>query len=80
MYVVQDAVFLLLGKHAEELKHTSVGHDWERGIVGAIALKTKGDVWVLEAVAEIKGLSVVVPCVCRTMCVLILATNNGSIT
>jgi hypothetical protein len=29
--------------------------------VGAIALKTKKDVWVLEAVAEIENLSVVVP-------------------
>jgi hypothetical protein len=67
MYVVQ-AVFLFLGKHTEELNHTSVGHDWECGVVGAIALKTKRVVWVLEAVAEIEGLSVVVPRVCHLVC------------
>lgn len=54
-----DAVFLLLGKHAEDLTHTPAGQDSERGVMGTSALETKKDLWVPEAVAEIEGLSVV---------------------
>jgi hypothetical protein len=56
-----NAVFLLLGKHAEAIKRTLSGEDWERGVLGTITPQTTKDVWVLETTTEVESLSVVVP-------------------
>jgi hypothetical protein len=56
-----NAVFVLLGKHVEELKHTRDWVGWESGVAAATALETNKDVWVLESIAEMENLSVVIP-------------------
>jgi hypothetical protein len=56
-----NAVFVLLGKNVEELKHTRDWVGWECGVAAATAMETNKDVWVLESIAELDGLSVVIP-------------------
>lgn len=56
-----NAVFVLLGKHVEELKHTRDWVGWESGVAAGVALATNKDVWVLESIAEMETLSVVIP-------------------
>lgn len=56
-----DAVFVLLGKNVEALKHTRDWVGWESGVAAVTALETNKDVWVLESVAEMDGLSIVIP-------------------
>ena len=54
-------MFVLLGKHVEELKHTRDWVGWECGVAAATALETNKDVWVLESIAEMDALSIVIP-------------------
>jgi TIR domain len=63
-----NAVFMLLGRHVEELKHTRdwVGH--EGGIATAAALQGNKDIWVLESIAESDSLSVVIPYLRHYVC------------
>lgn len=56
-----NAVFVLLGKNVEELKHTRDWVGWESGVSAAAALQTNKDVWVMESIAESDRLSVVIP-------------------
>jgi len=56
-----NAVFVLLGRHVEELKHTRDWVGWECGVAAATAMETNKDVWVMESIAEMDGLSVVIP-------------------
>jgi hypothetical protein len=55
-----NAVFVLLGKHAEELRHTRDWIGWESGFAAA-AGEMNRDIWVLEPITEADGLSVVIP-------------------
>src|ERR1700730_2900727 len=52
-----NAVFVLLGKNVERLKHTQNWVTWESG-VGAAANK---DIWVFEAFEDHAKLSVIIP-------------------
>jgi hypothetical protein len=56
-----NAVFVLLGKHVEELRHTRDWIGWESGFAAAPAGETNKDIWVLEPITEAAGLSVVIP-------------------
>jgi len=56
-----NTVFVLLGRHVEEQKHTRDWVGWESGVAAATALETNKDVWVLESIAEMDCLSVVIP-------------------
>jgi hypothetical protein len=52
-----NAVFVLLGKHAEALRFTRDWITWE----GGASSQTNKDIWVMEPITEADGLSVVVP-------------------
>jgi hypothetical protein len=56
-----NAVFVLLGRNVEELRHTRDWVGWESGVSAAAALQTNKDVWVLESSADTEKLSVVIP-------------------
>jgi hypothetical protein len=56
-----NAVFIVLGKHVEELKHTRDWIGWESGFAAAPSGETNKDIWVLESITEADGLSVVIP-------------------
>src|SRR5713101_6626888 len=56
-----NAVFVLLGKNVEELKHTRDWVGWESGVSAGATLQTNKDVWVLESIAETEKLSVIIP-------------------
>jgi hypothetical protein len=56
-----NAVFVLLGKNVEEIKHTRDWVGWESGVSAATALLTNKDVWVLESISELEKLTVVIP-------------------
>lgn len=56
-----NAVFILLGTHVEQLKHTRDWIGWESGFAAAAAMETNKDIWVLESLLESDGLSVVTP-------------------
>ena len=56
-----NAVFVLLGKNVETLKHTRDWIGWESGFAAGTALETNKDVWVLESITEAPQLSVVIP-------------------
>src|SRR2546422_2947788 len=58
---ISNAVFVLLGRNVQELKHTRDWVGWESGFAAAAAMETNKDIWVLEAIAETDGLSVVIP-------------------
>jgi hypothetical protein len=63
-----NAVFMLLGRHVEELKHTRdwVGH--EGGVATGMALQGNKDIWVLESLAETENLSIIVPYLRHYVC------------
>jgi hypothetical protein len=56
-----NAVFVLLGRQVEELKHTRDWVGWESGVAAGAAMETNKDVWVLESIMDIDDLSVVIP-------------------
>jgi DNA-directed RNA polymerase subunit RPC12/RpoP len=56
-----NAVFVLLGRHVEGFKHTRDWVGWESGVAAGVAMETNKDVWVMEAVTEMDGLSIVIP-------------------
>ena len=56
-----NAVFVLLGKNVEALKHTRDWVGWESGVAAAVALQTNKEVWVLEPITEAPGLTIVIP-------------------
>lgn len=56
-----NAVFVLLGKQVEELRHTRDWIGWESGFAAAPAGETNKDIWVLEPITEADRLSVVIP-------------------
>jgi hypothetical protein len=59
-----NAIFVILGPHVEQLKHT---RDWVVWESGNAAAKNK-DVWVLEAFEDSQHLSVVIPHVRHYVC------------
>jgi hypothetical protein len=59
-----NAVFVVLGPHVEQLKHTRDWVVWESGA----ARGTNKDVWVLEAFEDTPNLSVVIPHVRHYIC------------
>jgi len=63
-----NAVFVLLGKNVEDLKHTRDWVGWESGVSAGIALQTNKDVWVLESISDMEGLSVVIPHLRHYLC------------
>lgn len=63
-----NAVFVLLGGHVEELKHTRDWIGWESAVAAATALETNKDVWVLESIADMDSLSVVIPYLRHYVC------------
>jgi len=69
-----NAVFVLLGKNVEELKHTRDWVGWECGVAAATALETNKDVWVLESISEMESLSIVIPHLRHYVC--LDATND----
>ena len=56
-----NAVFILIGKNVELLKHTRDWVAFESGLSAATALQANKDVWVMESIHEMDGLSVVIP-------------------
>lgn len=56
-----NAVFVLLGKNVETIKHTRDWIGWESGVAAGVTLETNKDVWVLEPITEAPHLSVVIP-------------------
>jgi hypothetical protein len=58
---VSNAVFILVGRNVESLKHTRDWIGWESGIAAAAAMETNKDIWVLESILEMDGLSIVIP-------------------
>lgn len=56
-----NAVFILLGKNVEILKHTRDWVAWESGVAAGAAAQTNKDVWVLEPITEASELSIVIP-------------------
>jgi hypothetical protein len=56
-----NAVFVLLSRNVEHLKHTRDWVGWESGAAAITALQTNKDVWVLEPVADTESLSIVIP-------------------
>ena len=56
-----NAVFVLLGKSVETLKHTRDWIGWESGVAAGVAMETNKEVWVLESITEAPQLSVVIP-------------------
>jgi hypothetical protein len=56
-----NAVFVLLSRNVEELKHTRDWVAYEGGVATATALQTNKDIWVLEPLGETEGISVVIP-------------------
>jgi hypothetical protein len=63
-----NALFVLLGRHVEELKHTRDWVGWECGFAAGAALETNKDVWVLESIVDMDLLSVVVPYLRHYVC------------
>jgi hypothetical protein len=61
---LSNAIFVVLGKNVETLKHTRDWVAWESGIAHA---KNK-DVWVIEALEDSPKLSVVIPRVQHYLC------------
>jgi hypothetical protein len=55
------AVFIVLGKNVEVLKHTRDWVGFEVGYAARDAWETNKDIWVLEPITEADGLSVVIP-------------------
>ncbi len=58
---ISNAVFVLLGRNIEELKHTRDWVGWESGVAAGAAMQTNRDIWVLESIVEMDQLSVVIP-------------------
>jgi hypothetical protein len=56
-----NAVFVLLGKNVEDLKHTRDWVGYESGVSAAAAFQANKDVWVMESIADLEKLSVVIP-------------------
>ncbi len=56
-----NAVFVLLGRNVEDLKHTRDWVGYESGVSASCALQTNKDIWVIESIADIENLSVVIP-------------------
>jgi hypothetical protein len=56
-----NAVFVVIGKHVEENKHTRDWVGFESGAASGSTLQAIKDVWVLESLAETDTLSVVIP-------------------
>lgn len=56
-----NAVFVVLSRTVEELKHTRDWVAWESGVAATAALQTNKDVWVIEPVADLEALSIVIP-------------------
>jgi len=58
---LSNAVFVLLGRNVDSLKHTRDWVGWESGVAAGVALETNKDVWVLEPINEMDSLSIVIP-------------------
>lgn len=56
-----NALFVLLGKEVEELKHTRDWVAWESGVAAGGSPQTNKDIWVFEPLEESLQLSVVIP-------------------
>jgi len=56
-----NAVFIVLGRNVEQLKHTRDWVAFESGVAAGSALQSNKDVWVFEAIADTDSLSVVIP-------------------
>ena len=56
-----NALFVVLGRHVEDRKHTRDWVGFESGAAAGMALQVNKDVWVLESVADTDSLSVVIP-------------------
>jgi hypothetical protein len=56
-----NAVFILLGRNVEALKHTRDWIGYEAGYSARDALETNKDIWVMEPITEANDLSVVIP-------------------
>jgi hypothetical protein len=56
-----NAVFVLLGKNVEELKHTRDWVGYESGVSAAAAFQSNKDIWVMESITDLENLSVVIP-------------------
>lgn len=63
-----NAVFVLLGLNVEALRHTRDWVGWENGFAAAEARKTNKDIWVLEPISEMDGLTVVIPYLRHYVC------------
>lgn len=59
--VQSNALFVLLGKETEELRHTRDWVAWESGVATGAAFQANKDVWVFEPLDESAQLSVVIP-------------------
>src|SRR5262245_14953992 len=58
---LSNAVFVLLGRSVESLKHTRDWVGWESGVAAGVAMETNKDVWVLESITEMDSFSIVIP-------------------
>ena len=56
-----NAIFIVLGRNVEQLKHTRDWVAFESGVAAGSALQANKDVWVFETVAETDSLSIVIP-------------------
>lgn len=56
-----NAVFVLLGRNVEVLKHTRDWVGYESGVSASCALQTNKDIWVMESTGDVESLSVVIP-------------------
>jgi ribosomal protein S27E len=56
-----NALFVLLGKEIEKLRHTRDWVAWESGVAAGAAFQANKDIWVFEPLEESSQLSVVIP-------------------
>jgi hypothetical protein len=56
-----NAVFVVLGRNVEQLRHTRDWVGFENGVAASSALQANKDVWVFETTADTDSLSVVIP-------------------
>jgi hypothetical protein len=59
--VQSNALFALLGKEVEQLRHTRDWVAWESGVAAGAAFQSNKDIWVFEPLAESPQLSIVIP-------------------
>jgi len=59
--IQSNALFVLLGREIEELKHTRDWVAWESGVAAGAAFQANKDIWVFEPLEESPRLSVAIP-------------------